>query len=471
MIRNTGFALVASVSMSAFGLSADAMARGGGGHFGGGLGGHFGGMRDFGGGMRDFRPEFRPEAMRGPRVEESRRATDRTMDVHRPADNRRAAEELRGDGIDHHADDRRDIRDLDRRDHLTQHWNDWRQPVNAGRWGHNAFWNSNWNARNFNCHNCRWGWVGPVFWPFAWGDMWSFAWWPYAATAPFWGYSVDYIMGGLFWPNGAYAWPSGGYGATAWTQSDGDYVYARESHQDVYSSDAAANTDASATMQDDNQSGDIATCSGFAPGVSGLPVGRIAASIKLKGAQVADLKSLETASHKAESLLKASCPSAPPLTPVGRLDALQKRLDAMVQGLDLVRAPLVKFDASLSDGQRRQLDALGGAKVDDPARLCATQNQEFINVPTQEIIATVEPDEKQRAALDALDNVSAKAAAMLQATCPVEIPASTEARLDAMDKRLKATVMAMNEVRPALMGFYDSLSDEQKARFNTMPSQ
>jgi len=26
-------------------------------------------------------------------------------------------------------------------------------------------------------------------------------------------------------------------------------------------------------------------------------------------------------------------------------------------------------------------------------------------------------------------------------------------------------------VRPALTGFYDSLSDEQKARFNTMPSQ
>jgi hypothetical protein len=28
--------------------------------------------------------------------------------------------------------------------------------------------------------------------------------------------------------------------------------------------------------------------------------------------------------------------------------------------------------------------------------------------------------------------------------------------------------MAMNEVRPALVGFYDLLSDEQKARFDTM---
>ncbi len=92
-------------------------------------------------------------------------------------------------------------------------------------------------------------------------------------------------------------------------------------------------------------------------------------------------------------------------------------------------------------------------------------------MPTQQIIATVDPDDKQKAALDQLDNVSAKAATMLQATCPAHIPAGTEARLDAMDKRLKATATAMNEVRPALSGFYESLTDEQKARFNTMPSQ
>ena len=112
-----------------------------------------------------------------------------------------------------------------------------------GRWDHNGFWNNNWNARNFNCPNCRWGWVGPVFWPFGWGDMFSFAWWPYAATAPFWNYNVDYIMGGLFWPNGAYAWPSGGYGATAWTQNDNSYTYARQSHQDIYSSGPADGSD------------------------------------------------------------------------------------------------------------------------------------------------------------------------------------------------------------------------------------
>lgn len=491
MIRSSVLALAASVAIGTLGLATDASARGGfgGGHFGGGFGGfggHFGGMRDFGGGMRDFRPEFRPE-MHAPRMEdrasiEDHRPVDdhRAMDDHRADDDHRAADDAarrgddRPDARDRAADDRRDLddRNLDRRDDLAQHWNNWHQPVNVGRWDHNAFWNNNWNARNFNCYNCRWGWVGPVFWPFAWGDMWSFAWWPYAATAPFWNYGVDYIMGGLFWPNGAYAWPTGGYGATAWTQTDSDYTYARQSHQDIYSAGPAdGSDDKQAAAADDSQNQDLATCSGFAPGVASLPIDKIEASVKPTGMQLTDLKALEAASSKAEGILKASCPSSPPLTPVGRLDALQKRLDAMVQGLDLVRDPLAKFDASLSDEQRRQLDTLGGGKASNPAALCSTQNEEFINVPTQEIIATVDPDEKQKAALDQLDNVSAKAAAMLQSTCPTQIPATTEARLDAMDKRLRATVTAMNEVRPALVGFYDSLSDEQKARFNTMPSQ
>jgi len=39
-------------------------------------------------------------------------------------------------------------------------------------------------------------------------------------------------------------------------------------------------------------------------------------------------------------------------------------------------------------------------------------------------------------------------------------------RLTAMEKRLQAMVDAANTVRPALDGFYSSLSNEQKARFD-----
>ena len=113
---------------------------------------------------------------------------------------------------------------------------------------------------------------------------------------------------------------------------------------------------------------------------------------------------------------------------------------------------------------------MGGGKAATTAGLCSTQNEEFTNVPTQEIIATIDPDEKQKAALDALDSVSAKAAGMLQATCPSQIPDTTEGRLEAMDKRLKATVTAMNEVRPALSGFYDRCRTSRRRASTRWPA-
>ena len=533
MALRSGLVMAAGISASFLWLHTGADARDfGGGHFGGDFGGHFGGMRDFGGGVRAarpelgpaFRPEFQPEArpevrpelrpqIYEPRLEEARprieerrdavedrarigrghdaddRSAERSRIDHersgdhntleRPDVDRRANGHIvRPEGREGIGERRPDDRNLDRHEDFAQHGNNLRQPVNAGRWSRNVFWHDNWKPRHFTCANCRWGWVGPVFWPFALGDMWSFAWWPYAPTAPFWDYGVDYIMGGLFWPNGAYPWPSGGYGATAWTQSDDNYAYAHSSHEDIYSGGQADDSDSSvataesasrSSVADDSRKVSLGICSGYAPGVTALPIDRIEAQVRPSGDQLSELKVLQAASNKAEDILGNSCPTSPPLTPVGRLDALQKRLDAMVQGLELVRGPLAKFDGSLSPEQRRQLDALGGSGERKVAKLCGSRNEEFVNVPTREIIATVDPDKKQKAALDQLDNVSAKAAVMLQSTCPAQIPNSTEARLDAMGKRLKATITAMSEVRPALAGFYDSLSDEQKARFNTMP--
>ena len=43
-------------------------------------------------------------------------------------------------------------------------------------------------------------------------------------------------------------------------------------------------------------------------------------------------------------------------------------------------------------------------------------------------------------------------------------------RVEAMEKRLDVTVGAVKTVQPALVKFYNSLSDEQKARFNSLRS-
>ena len=78
----------------------------------------------------------------------------------------------------------------------------------------------------------------------------------------------------------------------------------------------------------------------------------------------------------------------------------------------------------------------------------------------------VRPTEAQRAALDALKQASAKAADTMAAACPQDLPATSPARLETMEKRLDAMLQAVKTVRPAFDVFYAGLSDEQKRRLD-----
>ena len=79
----------------------------------------------------------------------------------------------------------------------------------------------------------------------------------------------------------------------------------------------------------------------------------------------------------------------------------------------------------------------------------------------------ISPNEAQRAALNELRTASAKAAETVAAACPREFPASASARLEVMEKRLDAMLLAIKTVRPAFDAFYATLTDEQKARINS----
>ena len=83
----------------------------------------------------------------------------------------------------------------------------------------------------------------------------------------------------------------------------------------------------------------------------------------------------------------------------------------------------------------------------------------------------VKPTEAQEAGLDALEAATEKAVGTMQAACPDETPLTPTGRLDAIQKRLQAMIDAANEVKPALVDFYSSLSSEQKARFNRIGQQ
>src|SRR4030088_22046 len=53
-------------------------------------------------------------------------------------------------------------------------------------------------------------------------------------------------------------------------------------------------------------------------------------------------------------------------------------------------------------------------------------------------------------------------------SCPKDLPSLPTERLAAMESRLQVMLAAVQTVRPALERFYQSLSDEQKARFNAI---
>src|SRR5262249_25562048 len=61
---------------------------------------------------------------------------------------------------------------------------------------------------------------------------------------------------------------------------------------------------------------------------------------------------LNATSSLASDIIK-SCPASAPLTPVGRLDAAEQRLDATIKAIHILRSPLERFYRALSDEQRR----------------------------------------------------------------------------------------------------------------------
>jgi LTXXQ motif family protein len=300
-----------------------------------------------------------------------------------------------------------------------------------------------------------------VFWPFLLGDVLSCAFWPYPYCYPFWSYGTAFGYN-----YGPYA-PAYGYGGTG-------NIYG-------YSNRYARRAEPSNQITADVTQ----SCGGFAPGVTSFPIDRIRHAIQPTGEAVAALDGLNDASSKASNVLSASCPSEPPLTPLARLDAVETRLEAMRKAIQIVRPPLASLYDSLSDEQRRRLDAIGTEEnrrgrataaadtsgTDTLASLCGSQAESFTKLPVQRIEEVIKPMGPQQAALDQLNQASAKAADELRGSCPAQAGETPTARLDAMNNRLDAMVQAAKTVRPTLAAFYTSLSDDQKAQFNSMGQQ
>ena len=80
----------------------------------------------------------------------------------------------------------------------------------------------------------------------------------------------------------------------------------------------------------------------------------------------------------------------------------------------------------------------------------------------------MQPTGDQLTAFDDLNTAAAKANDVVKSSCPTAMPLTPAARLDAAQARLEAMMKAVDIVRGPLQMFYDSLSDEQRQRFDAM---
>jgi hypothetical protein len=217
----------------------------------------------------------------------------------------------------------------------------------------------------------------------------------------------------------------------------------------------------------------LESCSGVVPNVTSPPMDQIRQTVHPTAEQEAALHDLSAASSQASGVIKSSCPASVPLTPVGRLDALDQRLNATVKAIQIVHGPLERFYQALSEEQKQQFNTISNSvenagSATDMAALCSEQAGSFIKLPVQRIEEMVQPTAQQQSAFNDLKSATENAGDRLRSSCATAVPKSPVARLNTVEAQLNAVADAIRAVRPSLKNFYASLSDDQKARFNMM---
>ena len=321
------------------------------------------------------------------------------------------------------------------------------------------FWHHDWWRHGWHPYY-HLGWIGPLFWPYAYGDFFYYALWPYdyEYADPFWVYGYGDIYTAIFSP----------------------YDY------DDYIQGPSAPARMTTLTENMAQS-----CNDEAAEVTGWPIDQIQSAVQPNPQQTALLDDLGNAIVEASHQIKVHCPTSVAFTPTARLDQMHQRLQTLVDAVNIVRPPLTKFYDSLSDEQKARFNDIAPpapkneqakneqakneqASSQSPGSRQSVRAQCNANVmawPTDRIDRTVHPNDAQRAKLDALQSALSQAADTIKAACPTEAPVTPPSRLAAVGKRLQAMLQGVETVQPALSDFYNSLSDDQRARFNTMGKQ
>ena len=292
------------------------------------------------------------------------------------------------------------------------------------------------------------GWVGPLFWPFAFYDLSDYAMWGYDPSL--WDYGYGDIYAGMFAPYGYD--DLAGY---------------------LPSSNAAASGGANPSSSQPSELAQM--CGDDSQDIAGLPIDRIQQALNPNDEQRKALDDLGTASVKAAQTIKAACPKDVASTAPARLAAMQTRLEAMISAVQTVQPPLDHFYGLLNDEQKTRLTALGqdqrsGRNNNEGvlAQGCGNAQANATEWPAAAIESRVHPTDAQRASFDNLKDASAKAADLLKGTCQPNEALTPPARLSAAGQRLDGMLQAVEIVKSALDSLYSELSDEQKAQFEAI---
>jgi hypothetical protein len=295
--------------------------------------------------------------------------------------------------------------------------------------------------------NGGYGWVGPLFWPFAYYDLYGYAMWGYDPSL--WDYGYGDIYAGIFAP------------------------YGYDDLSGYLPSGSAPSSSAGAAPP--NAPNELAQmCGEDSQEIAGLPIDKIQQALNPNDEQRKALDDLANASVKAAQTIKAACPAQVVSTAPARLAAMQTRLEAMISAVNTVQPPLDHFYGLLGDEQKARLTALGEDQrrghnnQGTLAQGCGQGQANATDWPATEIEQRVHPTDAQRASFDNLKDASAKAADLLKGTCAPNEALTPPARLSAAGKRLDAMLQSVETVKSALDDLYAELSDEQKAQFESI---
>ena len=287
------------------------------------------------------------------------------------------------------------------------------------------------------------GWVGPLFWPFAIYDIHDYA--ILGDGTGFWNYGYRDIYAGTFAPYGR-----ADLAAYAAARPSGRRHRRAPQLQQLCGDDSRA--------------------------VAGL-VAKIQQAVQPNNeAQRGASEDLAAALITAAQMIRSSCQTRAVLTAPERLAGMQQRIGTMIAAEQVLQQPLSKFYDLLDDDQEARLNALAADRrtpapengdVDAPAEGCGPAQAAVLQWPAAQIEARLHLNETQRAALKALKNANAQAIYMLN-TCPPTDTTTPPARLDAVYARLGTMQQAIHLVSTALADFYETLNDEQKTQFEAI---